>query len=95
MERKKEMKTLWSEKFSPSQIEPFKPTLADFNQAWEWMFERDENKEFIRAGLCLIVIHNHSLKLRKQGIKESAQIAAIAIWRLYSTTRVKMPQRAF
>ncbi len=74
---------------------PFEPKLADFNAAWAWMFEKDESGELIRAGLCLIVIREHSLKLRKtMKVKRSAEVAAIAIWRLYAFPAVKMPQRA-
>ena len=85
---------LWSERFKPSEITAFNPTRDDFNKAWEWMFERDKNQEFVRAGLCLIVIHDHSLRLRKRGVKESAEVAAIAIWRRYAVQTIKMPQRS-
>jgi hypothetical protein len=86
---------IWQERFQPSRIMPFEPKSADFNAAWNWMFERDESGEFIRAGLCLIVIHEQSLKLRKSGVRQSAQVAAIGIWRRYAVSSLKMPLRAF
>lgn len=90
------MNGIWKERFKPSQINPFEPKSADFNQAWAWMFEKDESGEFIRAGLCLIVMREHSLRLRKSlGVKRSAEVAAIAVWRLYGVRVVKMPQRTF
>jgi len=85
---------IWRERFNPSQITPFEPRLDEFNQAWNWIFEKDENGEFIRAGLCLIVMREQSLKLRKaMGVKRSSEVAAIAVWRLYSEKTVKMPRR--
>ena len=90
------MSNLWKERFKPSRIMPFEPMAEDFNKAWEWIFEKDESGEFIRAGLCLIVIREHSLKLRKtMGVKRSSEVAIIAIWRLYSGNGTKMPQRTF
>jgi hypothetical protein len=87
---------IWKERFNPSQITPFEPKTEEFNKAWNWMFEKDENGEFIRAGLCLIVMREHSLKLRKaMGVKRSSEVAAIAVWRLYGGNGIKMPQRAF
>ena len=83
---------IWQERFNPSQITPFEPTLAEFNKAWEWMFERDENQEFIRAGLCLVIIREHSLRLHKRGVSNSAQVAAIGIYRRYAEK--KLPIRS-
>jgi hypothetical protein len=91
-ERKQEMK-IWKERFNPSKIEPFKPMLDEFNKAWEWIFEKDESGEYVRAGLCLIVIREHSLRLHRIGVKNSAVVASIAVWRLYSANAIKMPQR--
>ena len=84
---------LWQERFNPSDITETKPTLTEFNQAWNWMFERDESGEFVRAGLCLVIIREHSLRLHRRGTANSAQVAAIGIWRRYSVSAIKMPQR--
>lgn len=90
------MNKIWRERFKPSPITPFEPKSADFNAAWNWIFEKDEAGDFIRAGLCLIVIREHSLNLRKvMGVKRSSEVAAIAVWRLYSGNGIKMPQRTF
>ena len=78
--------TIWQEKFNPKPIEPIPPTAEDFNNAWNWIFEKQDG-EFIRAGLCLIVIREKSIQLHKSGVKDSAKVAAIGIWKRYCGVR--------
>jgi len=89
MEEKKSMKSLWTENFAPEPIAITNPpSEADFNKAWNWMLERDSAGEFIRAGLALLVVHSHSLNLRRKGVQESAKMAAVAVFKRYTTSTV-------
>lgn len=83
---------LWQERFTPSELPPILPTIDEFNQAWNWIFEKHANGDFIRAELCLIIIRNHSLKLRRNGLKESAKAAVWGIFKIYGVVRA-LPER--
>jgi len=82
--------TLWHEIFNPQPIEPFEPSWIDFNKAWDWVFERDSGGDYLRAELCLPICRSKSLELRRAGIKPSAMVAVIGIWKRH---RMKLPQR--
>jgi len=85
------MKTIWKERFELEPLAKSEPSQEEFNSAWNWMFERgDEGLK--RAGACLLVVHQHSLELRKRGIKNSAKMAAVGIWKRYREP-VTLPTR--
>ena len=78
------MKTLWTEKFNPQPFEPTMPTETDFDKAWDWMFEKDSAGQFVRAGLCLIMVHGISKEFHRAGCQDTGQMAVVALYRRYS-----------
>lgn len=93
MGKEEKMKTLWEEKFNPQPVPMVEPTETEFDKAWSWIFEKDNSGEFVRAGLCLILIREKSLKMRRADmIKKSAEMAAVGIWKRYSGQR-QLPVR--
>lgn len=89
------MKTLWTERFNPQPFEPVTPTESNFDMAWNWIFEKDADGEYVRAGLCLILIHGISKEFHRDGYRDTGQMAAVALWRRYSGQMVtsSIPKR--
>ena len=86
------MKSLWTERINPEPMEAFEPTEWEFEMAMDWVDERDSSGEFIRAGMCIILVHNHINALLKKGVKDAGKIALVGLWRRYGVKR-QLPQR--
>ena len=74
-------KNLIRERMNPQPITNHNIQPDEFNKAWNWMTEKDTNGNLVRMGMALIVIHDHSLRLRRQGVGNSAEVAAVEIWK--------------
>ncbi len=85
--------SLWDERFKHSTPTEMNPTFQDVNRAWDWVFEKDSSGQFERAGLCILIIREKSLALRKSGIKnQTSEISVVDIWKKYSV-KIKIPVR--
>ncbi len=84
---------LWREIFSPKPLPMTSPSGEEWNLAWNWLFEDKTN-----AALKLTIARNHSLSLRRIGVKESSKMAVVGLWKRYASNHapaIKVPQRRF
>lgn len=77
--------TIWQEMFrNPTPTE--EPSMQEWNLAWNWIFEQPSE-----AAIRLATCRKHSLALRRQGIKKSAQMATVGVWKSIKNDLVQKP----